>query len=220
MSNQRTPERDEAERLWDAQSWFRTSTLTSLIELNEQCLELLAEQAAAGPASALHPMLRDVGALLRSLDARSRQRAASCPYLLLDAGFADQQRWAWASGSEVRDEEPRFVQPFFTVPSATSVARLVLTFAWHLCRSQNSAARMLLGMSAHSTGLIASCSLRQITDLAEAHPEWLQPRWMNRLQMWRELLINAIAGEGPALDQARMRGLRLLAAEVRCIVPR
>ena len=58
-----------------------------------------------------------------------------------------------------------------------SMSRLVFTYAWHLARSQNAAARLLLGMSAHCARLIAVCTLRQIHDLAEAHPEWLQPRW-------------------------------------------
>ena len=141
--------REEIERPWEAQSWLRAETLAALAELNEQCLELLAAQArigAMGPSAAL---LREIGPLLRSLDSDSRHRAAACPYLLVDAGFGDQQRWTWVSGYHVRDLDRRSSGAFFSIPGVTPVTRQVLTYAWHLTRSQNAAARMLLGMSAH-----------------------------------------------------------------------
>src|SRR5215472_6213056 len=74
-----------------AASWLRAGALDSLIELNELCLSLLAEQAAvrSGPPSGL---LQQLGELWQRLDAAARQRAAACPYLLLDAGFADPLR--------------------------------------------------------------------------------------------------------------------------------
>src|SRR5262249_55570374 len=57
--------------------------------------------------------------------------------------------------------------------------------------------------------------LRQIQALAESHPEWLRPRWSTRVQVWRELLLAAAAGEAARLERARLRGFPLLAAEVR-----
>src|SRR5687767_9694255 len=86
------------ERPWEAQSWLRAETLAALAELNEQCLDLLAMQARTGAIGVSAPLLREVGPLLRSLDSDSRHRAAGCPYLLVDAGFGDQQRWMWVSG--------------------------------------------------------------------------------------------------------------------------
>ena len=98
------------------------------------------------------------------------------------------------------------------------MARLVFTYAWHLARSQNAAARLLLGMTAHCGRLIAVCTLRQIHDLAEMHPEWLQPRWCSRPQFWRELLVSATAGDAAAMEKARLRGLQIMAAETRALV--
>ena len=66
-------------------TWLRPGTLESLVQLNEACLALLAEQAAVRSAPA-SPLLRQVGELWRVLDAGARRRAAACPYLLLDAG--------------------------------------------------------------------------------------------------------------------------------------
>jgi hypothetical protein len=108
--------------------------------------------------------------------------------------------------------------PYFTLQQTRSVARVVFTYAWHLARSQNAAARLLLGMSAHVARLVAVCTIRQIHELAEGHPEWLHPRWANRPRFWRELLVSANTGDSNAMEQARMRGLQLMAAEQRALL--
>ncbi|HUJ53234.1 MAG TPA: hypothetical protein VLX08_06745 [Steroidobacteraceae bacterium] len=201
-----------------AAAWLRPETIESLVELNEMCLGLLAEQAAArGVASSL--LLREVAELWDGLDANARHRAAACPYLLLDAGFADPPRWRAATAPEVGDANGAYGS-FFTVPATAEVARLVFTYAWHLARSQSAAARVLLGMPAPSAALISHYTLRQIHALAERRPDWLKPRWPSRVQVWRELLLAAASGEAGALERARLRGLTLLAAEARPTPPR
>jgi hypothetical protein len=204
----------DQERPWEAHAWLRAETLAALAELNEQCLEMLARQCSLSPSA---PLIRETAPLLRRMDLDARHRAAACPYLLFDAGFADQQRWSWVSGNCVRDIESPDGPPFFTLAQTRSMTRLVLTFAWHLARSQNAAARLLLGMTGHCTRLFAVCTLRQMHDLAEWHPEWLQPRWSARPQFWRELLISATTGDNAAMEQARLRGLQLMAAETRAL---
>jgi hypothetical protein len=106
-------------------------------------------------------------------------------------------------------------RPFFTPNRTIDIRRQILTYAWHLARSQGSAARLLLGMSGQCAELIAACTLRQVTEIAANHPDWLQPRWPGHVRVWRELLTTAISGETAALEKARMRGLQLLAAEAR-----
>jgi hypothetical protein len=165
-----------------AAPWLCPETLESLIELNELCLALLAEQAIARGAAA-SALLRQVSELWRELDSPARRRAAACPYLLLDAGFADPARWRMPPAPHVGDAHGAYGS-FFTVPAATEVARLVFTYAWHLARSQALAARLLLGMTPPSVALIGQCTLRQIQALAESRPEWLKPRWPARVQMW------------------------------------
>jgi hypothetical protein len=195
-----------------AAGWLRAGALDSLIELNELCLCLLAEQAAV-PSGPPRGLLQQLGELWRGLDGPARRRAASCPYLLLDAGFADPPRWQTPPAPQVGDAGSDGYSCYFTVPAAAGVARLVFIYAWHLARSQAAAARLLLGMPATSAALIGRCTLRQIEALAESHPEWLRPRWPGRVQVWRELLVAASCGESSALERARLRGLTLLAAE-------
>jgi hypothetical protein len=203
-----------AEGAGPAAAWLRPGTLDSLVELNELCLALLAEQAAVRGASG-SPLLRQVAEVWRPLDAAARRRAAACPYLLLDAGFADPLRWRSAPAPQVGDAGHDVYGAFFTVPAATEVARLVFTYAWHLARSQGAAARLLLGMPAPSALLIGHYTLRQIQALAESRPQWLRPRWPACVQVWRELLLAAASGEAAALERVRLRGLTLLAAEAR-----
>jgi hypothetical protein len=192
--------------------WLQPGTLATVLELNELGLALLAEQGLAR-GSAACPLLRQVAELWRMLEPKARQRAADCPYLLLDAGFADPPRWRVCAQGQVGDSAPLPYAAFFTVPAAAEVARLVFTYAWHLARCEPPAARLLLGMSAASATLISSYTLRQIQRLADRRLDWLRPRWPARVEVWRELLIAAASGEGPALERARLRGLTLLAAE-------
>jgi len=198
-----------------AGGWLRAGTLDSLIELNELCLALLMEQSAvrAGPPGGL---LQQLAEQWSAIDAAARRRAAACPYLLLDAGFADPLRWRSPGAlPQVGDASAERYACYFTVPAAAEVARLVFIYAWHLARTQAPAALLLLGMAAPSAALIARYTLRQMQMLAESHLEWLRPRWPARVQVWRELLLAAAGGDTPALERAKLRGLTLLAAEAR-----
>jgi hypothetical protein len=201
--------------LWSPRAWLGPQTLEALAEVNEQCLELLCEQAQAGARPAA-PLLTELRALWIELDSAARRRAARCPYLLLDAGFTAPQRWAPAATREVRDQacaEP--VAAFFTVPRASAVMRLVTTYAWHLASSQSAAARVLLGMSASCAQHIGTATLGYVSRLAEGHAQWLQPRWADRVMVWRDLLSTAASGEQAALERSRIRGIQLLAADAR-----
>lgn len=214
MSARRDGQPDAREASPAARNWLHGETLESLVELNEQCLELLAGQAAQ-PHGVEQPLLRELSDYWARLDGAARQRAAACPYLIVDAGFADARNWAWVSSHAIHESVIPAAPAFFSGPRAVAVLRLALTYGWHLARSRPSAARLLLGMPAACAERISGCTLRQIESLADHHIDWLQPRWPTRLAAWRELLAMAIAGEGPDLERARMRGLQLLAAEAR-----
>jgi hypothetical protein len=195
-------------------TWLRSESFNTVAELNGQCLELLAEQALAQPAQS-NVLLRQVADIWRTLDQDARRRAAACPYLLLDAGFSDPSRWRWLQGQQVNEAVPAPYTSFFTVPRASAVARQVFMYAWHLASTKDTCAQLFLGMSTHCSHLIGACTLSQIHELPERYPEWIRPRWPNRVKVWRELLLAAASGEVIALENARMHGLQLLAAECR-----
>lgn len=194
-------------------AWPCAEMLKTVAELNEQCLELLTEQARVMPAS---PMLRELREPWSRLDATGRRRAAACPYLLVDAGFADPWRWGWPGG-DVRDREPGALTPFFTVPGTTKLAQQVFNNAWYMVRAQPAGVPLFLGMPSRCAALLRACSMRQVTELADQHVAWLRPRWAGRPGIWRELLLAAISGEDLALERARMRGVQLLATELRAL---
>lgn len=198
---------------WTAKPWLGSDTLSGLAALNEQALGLLTEQAASCSLEPAHPLLREFAQL--KLDAASLKRAAGCPYLLLDVGFADPWRWMWAQGHQVLERQRGPTVPFFTVPRASPVMRKVLTYGWHLAQSRQVAARVLLGMSAPCVELVGGCSLTRLDELADQQPAWLRPRWPHNIQMWREFLLSAATGDGRSLQQARLWGIQLLAADAR-----
>jgi hypothetical protein len=201
---------------WE-EPWQCTETFQTVAALNEQCLELLSEQAKMGTAGPAAPMLRELADLWSELDSNSRRRAAMCPYLLLDAGFADPFRWRWLGGDEVGVREPATHSPFFTANITTTVARNIFTNAWYIARTQPLGAPLCLGMPVHCATLLKACSMGQVTELANQHSGWLRPRWAARVKIWRELLSAAISGEGVALDKARLHGWQLLAAELKAL---
>jgi hypothetical protein len=203
--------------VWVAQSWLRAESLAGLAELNEQCLELLCDQAASAVAGRPRPpLIAQLEPLWRSLDALGRRRAAHCPFLLLDAGLGRPSQRPWAGEPAVRDRDWNpLPSPFFTVARTVSVTRLVLAYAWHLVHSERAAARLFLGISPACAGRLAACTLRQVMQLAENDPRLLKPRWPHRVQVWRELLGAAAGADPLGMEQSRMRGLQLLAAEAR-----
>jgi hypothetical protein len=200
---------------WE-QPWPCTETLRTLAELNEQCLELMREQALlrTSPAPSI---LRDLVDWWAKLDGPSLRRAAACPYLLIDAGFADPYRWGWVGGNCIGDREPIAYGTCFTALRATNVAQQVFSNAWYIVRTQPVGAPIFLGMPPHCASLLKACSMRQVTDLANKHVDWLRPRWAGRVRIWQELLEAALGGDALELEMARMHGTQLLAHELRAL---
>ena len=196
--------------------WACTEPMKTLADLNDQCLELLIDQAMLR-AQAAPTLLRDLLDLWCSLDVNSRRRAAACPFLLVDAGFADPYRWRWVGGHRIGDREPAALAPFFSVPRLPRVAHQVFAHAWYIARTQPIGASLYLGIPPTCVSLFRSCSMRQITELADQHPGWLRPRWAGRVEFWRDLLEAAIANEGLALERARLQGVLWLGAELRTL---
>jgi hypothetical protein len=187
--------------------------LSSLTELNMQCLELMAEQGTVDDGTRIGSrlLLREVTHRWGDLDAEARRRAASCPYLLVDAGFGDTDRWR-NRGSAVQSADA-----FFKVERCLIVARQVFLYAWHLSNSQKFNGRAFLGMSSGCMEALRSYTLSQVLELAEHSTHWICPRWPHLVGFWRELLLAARSGEFAALEAARMHGILLLAADIRSV---
>lgn len=195
-----------------ARSSLPDHLVRSLLELNEQILLLILEQASTLHAHS-NIMLRQFKELWRSLSPGGRERMAGCPYLLADLGFTEVQRWsgydAFVNAEQMSDV------PFFTVPGVAPVARQVFAYAWDLARTEEGGARIVLGMPAHCTAQIKMLTVRQIMELAETHRDWLWPRWPRGSKVWRDLLLASSSGDIPMLERARSHGHDLIEAESR-----
>jgi len=214
-------EPDSIESARQSQTWLRAESSEALAGINEECLELLTAQSMVRTLQP-HPMLGDLADLWRSLDARARRRAAECPYLLVDAGFADARRWRFPSGHAMSESVVSVVEgpPFFTTPGSSDVIRRVLQFARDLARTNDVAARLWLAMPSHCTQLLAGYTLRDIDTAAARYPAWLKPRWSAHVPVWREFLTAAKSGEVAAIESARMHGIQLLAGEFKLATKR
>ena len=103
---------------------------------------------------------------------------------------------------------------FFTAPSLMQVARDVFTGSWHIAQTDPLRASLFLGMPGHCVALLRSCSLIQLTDLADLLAGGLRPRWAGRPKIWRQLLEAGISGDPNKLQLARLHGVQLLAMEL------
>jgi hypothetical protein len=197
---------------WDS------ALLGPVAEVNEQMLEYLRQMALEASATAtgasdVVPAVPRLVTLLsadwRALDAKAQRRLSACPYLLLDAGFAQPQRWEWLLSAQVMDATVRC--GYFRGRDGVALVRRTLLLAWHLARCNRVTARVILGMSALAAERIANARLADLEALAELAPGWIVPRWEAQPIIWRQLIGAACRGQPLVLRQAQLRGLQLLA---------
>jgi hypothetical protein len=190
--------------------WLLDRTLDPLREINSQCIELLGAMVDRGDSGL--PMLQELSPLWRALVPDARRRLADCPCLLVDAGFADESRWQRLTENRVAEPSREWRVACLGGERGQAFARRVMTYGWHLARANRSVARVALGMTAASIERIASLGLRELELASELYPGWVRPRWESQVQMWRQLLTAAVNADGPAMQQAGLRGIQLLGA--------
>jgi hypothetical protein len=190
--------------VWDA------AVLGPVREINAQVVDMLCEAAAAaGDGSA--GLLAVVRGEFLQAPAAARRRLASCPYLLLDAGFGESARWARPPG--VRDAPLAGAAEPAGVDCGVGLARRALVLGWHLARSNRLAARVALGMTPACAELVGGLRLRDLEAFAETDRGCVRLRWESRPELWRPLLRAALVERPATLAGLQMRGLQLLAAE-------
>lgn len=174
-----------------------------LAELN---MEILEFHIATAPA---------LQAKWHALSGAARLRLACCPFLLVDAGFAQPERWARLSNFGVHETVPLRTLLASRSVLSTPLLRRVLLLAWHMARANRTSARIALGMSGTCAGVVADCRLADLEALAERRPGWIRPRWNQHSDVWRAWL-SAAAKESPRrLEGLQLWGLQMLAADVR-----
>ncbi len=183
--------------------------IETLPELNDFCLQVLAEQARAGCP---HAAVSRIAHLWLQLNAAGRLRAANHPYLLFDAGFSDPQRWQNLDRPQINDGSPQAYGALFTGSRAVAASEMMFVFAWSLARRHPVQARLALGLHPLCAERITADSVLGAHQLGHRLWMWLRPRWLDTPEFWDELLQAAAEG-GAAQLRARIQGMRLLAAQ-------
>ncbi len=187
---------------WDA------AALGPVREINEQVVEALCAAAGSAAGAPLAVLVRHE---FLPAAPEARRRLAACPYLLLDAGFADPGRWQAAAGVQERPGAPARDPAGFDC--GVRLARRALLLGWHLARANRLAARVALGMTAECAEQVALLRLDELDAIAEERRGWVRLRWEDRVELWRPLLRAARIDGRERLAGLQLRGLQLLAAE-------
>jgi hypothetical protein len=184
--------------------WF-TAARRPLQEINSRLLDLMAFAASESSHPRL-PLALELRDILDGMDFAARSRAASCPYLLVDAGFQDAERWSQAA---VELEPVIAPAGAFPQKEALELAHMTLTFAWSLVRSHREGASLLLGLSPACSKIIADLRLQELQHIAASHYDWIRPRWESRPEVWRRLLTAAKGANALPLNSLGLQGLHL-----------
>ena len=189
--------------------WF-TEALKLLQEVNGRLLDLLA-LASQLPTEVHLPLAVELSDVLKKMDSAARARAAACPFLLVDGGFQDLERWSrvrWgAEPVEARAE-------CFPRPQALELAHMTFMLAWSLVRSNRNAACTMLGLSPGCTQVIGDLRLQDLQRIAVNHSAWIRPRWEARPDVWRRLLRMSDQPESRSSAVGNIRELYLFFGHV------
>ena len=153
-------------RQWLAGRWLGFGAMDSVTEINAQCLELLCSTAASSVQPLPGMLANHLPQWLR-LSPAGREQLAASPYLLVDAGFDDDQRWQPSGRRMVRDLRRDLSAPFFVGEQVCDFVRRVLMFGWHLARANRQLARVVLGMTPTCATHVAALQLRDLDWLAQ-----------------------------------------------------
>lgn len=185
-----------------------TGLLAPIAEINQALLEALRTAAQDRSRARLPCLLLALRAEWVRLDQAALERAAACPYLLLDAGFASPSLGERTLPGVM--DAP--ASGYLSGAEGVALVRRALLLGWHLARSNRLAARVLLGMSAPQAQRLALSRLQELDALAERAAGGVTPRWERQPRVWQQLLRAARCGPATQLRAAHLRGLQLLAA--------
>lgn len=184
--------------------WFSSAALEPVREINRRMLTVMAAQ----PPVMTVP--DEIAEHLRILPVGTLERIARSPCLLVTAGFDDAARW---NGAKELAAELRSTDAAATATKGVVVrlARETLFVAWYYARTYAEAAGLVIGASTATVQSLRELTLDDLEQLAVAHSDWIQLRWIHRPNAWRRLLE---AGQtNTASCTAELRALQFVLSE-------
>lgn len=186
---------------------------TGVVEVNQQCLELLVHLARTDP----HPPFPLVTALrepLREMTPETRLRAAARPFLLLELEFQNHEWWEAIRRYPRKKFHTAGWRGSFLRRPGLPLARATLLLAWQGCRAHLETACILFGMSRAAAEVIASLQLTEIDRIADRRFRHLHPRWQDRTDLWRSLLGASQSSSATLSRRTDLHSLALVAGEL------
>jgi hypothetical protein len=184
-----------------------------MFEVNERFLEILQLLARGDPPPAL-PWVGDLREALFAMTPERRTLAARRSFLLLDLEFGDAAFWRRITNHRSRSEPSPQRPEIFPRAVAVELARAAVTLAWHAVRMDSVAATACLGMPPAVRDIIRRLSLTDIDRIASQRFHDVRPRWEERPEEWRRLLIDGQLRDLRSTRELNVRGLRLIAGAV------
>lgn len=181
--------------------------------VNQRCIEMLT-QAARVARPDVSPLVTELREALLQMTPETRARAACRTFLLVDMELGNTDLWRRFKSHPARAEPAIKGRGTFARAAAIQLARDTLILAWYGVRADSHGARLLLGLSAAVSDIIAGLSLRDINRIAERQFCYLRPRWEDRPDLWRNLFS---ASQTPDIRRARdvnLRGLQLIVGAI------
>lgn len=188
-----------------------SQSLEPIHDLNRRILALVAEPIDSDGAHVDFHIRTPIGHVLRDIDRSTRQQLALCPFLLVDASFADATRWKSSAASQDYAEAAPSQNDCSS--RVLDLARATCALSWHLLRTDQVAATLVLGISPQCAAVIAQSSLTQLQDVAArlVQHRWFKPRWHDRPEVWGRLI--RLAQTAPRTPVA-IHGLQLFLGDL------
>ena len=186
--------------------WTGAPSIDLAHQLNEQCIDLVCEFAAASSPAELPQFILQNRALWGRLDRQARKRVASLPFVIVDLRFKDAEWWRQIMG------QPLLIHagPTFFSDLATEV----LLFARQAAREDLSVAKTMFAMVAPVASLIVSLTLQQVRSIASNSTHELRVRWDHDPESWRELLLACQNADELSMAAARRQAKLLFCGEL------
>ncbi len=183
------PQRAEGSAWQGFERAMLTGVLSAVSAVNAQLLEALTECARS--ESGEFPLNKSLRARVARLTLDERKKAARCGVFLADVNFIDFACWREVAldSESTRSTEP--LRAWLSIEESRSLAHSVLLVAWYLIHANPAVARVLLGMSGSGVAAYRELSIADLAHVARSHPEWVRPRWADRLDVWTELVAGA-----------------------------
>ncbi len=185
---------------------FSPQALEPLYELNGLFLRLLIDTARVPSRQDELPLVYALRASLIELTPASRQRIARCAVCLVDAGFAEEDRWAAVARGVALPFSAS--ADWLSPEQAVQLAQMTLTLAWTIARATPETARIIFGMTRPVVPIVASLGIERIQHLVQLHGNWLRPAWENRPAIWRHLLSPADPPPASRLPPIHVRAMQ------------